>query len=307
MAAAFKSMVPLPEKDEEDDVKPMLFCCLEVMSRAARSPMLKVFLPAPVIALYVICAVSSWCIFWVVAGGERSFLLTMAAIVHCFGIALLCFQVFSRRNAQGISVGTLFLEAVSVTLRLSSTCHIEGYLPFDKSGDYLYQCVDALCLILVAILYYRVRILRRGTNHVEKDSFNIFWVLLVALALAIPLHADVDDSPVFDTLWMAGLFTSIAAQIPQLWLITKMKGHVEALTSHYIIATAVGVLCSGSYMYQARDAITCQEWIEGFNHAVYSILLAHVVHLLFLGDFAYCYVRALMQKGPRELDVFLWV
>lgn len=292
---------------DDEDVKPMIFQLTDVMSFFLRSPLLKVMLPARVIAAYVICAFASGSIFWYVAGGARSFMLTMAAIVHCFGIALLCFQVLSSRTAQGISVGTLMLEGFSVALRLSSTTHIEGYLPFDKTGDYLYQCVDGVCLVLVLLLLWRVRVMRRGTNLAEQDTTKMWGFLFAAILLSIPLHANGDDDPLFDTLWMAGLLTSVAAQIPQLWMITQMKGHVEALTSHYIVATALSVMLSGVYMFDVRREITCYKWM-GFNHAVYVILLAHVVHLLILGDFAYYYIRALVQKGPRELSVFfLWV
>jgi hypothetical protein len=289
-----------------DDVKPMLFQMTDAISSLLRSPNLKMFLPAPVLAAYFICSFASAGIFWVVAGGARSFILTLSSIVHCFGIALLCFQVLSSRTAQGISVGTLMLEGASVALRLSSTTHIEGYLPFDRTGDGVYQCVDGICLAMVLLLLWRVRVQRRGTTQVVQDTYNMWWLVLAAILLAIPLHANVDDDPIFDTLWMAGLFTGVAAQIPQLWLIAQMKGHADALTSHYILASALSVCMSFEYMYEARNEITCNEW-TGFNHASYVILLAHVVHLFILADFAYFYVRALMQKGPRELSVFLWV
>merc|ERR1719262_1014953 len=165
-----------------DDVKHALFQITDVISSLLRSENRKMFLPAPVIAAYFMCGFASVGIFWVVAGGARSFVLTLSAIVHCFGIALLCIQVLRSRTAQGISVGTLTLEGASVALRLSSTTHIEGYLPFDKTGDGLYQCVDGLCLAMVLLLIWRVRVQRLGTTQVAQDTFNVWWLVLGAIA-----------------------------------------------------------------------------------------------------------------------------
>jgi len=68
--------------------------------------------------------------------------------------------------------------------------------------------------------------------------------------LAALLHADEDRRVIFDTLWMAGLFVSVVAVLPQLWLITKSGGRVEALTSHYVAALALSrVMASKEFLH----------------------------------------------------------
>merc|ERR1719517_393212 len=111
-------------------------------------------------------------------------------------------------------------------------------------------------------------------------------MILGCFILAALFHADMNARPLFDALWMAGLFVSVVAVLPQLWLISKTGGHVEALTSHYIAAMAISRILSGTFMWHARFDITCDQWVEGFNHAIWAILGAHVLHLVFLADFA---------------------
>mmetsp|Transcript_71458 Transcript_71458/g.209449 ORF Transcript_71458/g.209449 Transcript_71458/m.209449 type:complete len:110 (+) Transcript_71458:2-331(+) len=96
---------------------------------------------------------------------------------------------------------------------------------------------------------------------------------------------------------MAGLFVSVVAVLPQLWLITRSHGRCDALTSHYIAAMAVSRLLSGTFMWHARHDITSDPWVEGVNHGVWAILGAHALHLLFLADFAYYYIKAVLQDG----------
>merc|ERR1719266_1691099 len=120
---------------------------------------------------------------------------------------------------------------------------------------------------------------------------------LGCFVLAALFHADMNARPLFDALWMAGLFVSVVAVLPQLWLIAQTGGHVEALTSHYIAAMAVSRILSGTFMWHARFDITCDPWVEGFNHAIWVILSAHFLHVLLLGDFAYYYVKAVLKGG----------
>jgi len=290
--------------------KPVVFHLTGVLSDALKSPAMKVALPVPVIAAYIICASAATTVYFAFAHREFSSILTLAAIVHCFGIMLLCFQAMSRRGALGISVGSLTLEGVSLALRLASTTQFQGYLPSDQTGDLLYQCIDVFTLLLLVLLVWRVSSVRRddAEHDGEKDSFHVWPIVVVALVLAAFLHGDMDNNPIFDTLWMAGLYTGVVAQLPQLWMIMQTEGCVDALTSHYIVATGLSVILSGTFMFAAREDITCDMWIiPGFQHAIYAIIFAHAVHLLLLVDFAYYYTRALVKNGPGELAIFLWV
>ena len=85
---------------------------------------------------------------------------------------------------------------------------------------------------------------------------------------------------------------------------------VQACTSHWIAMTAVSRVKSGVFRWHARFDVTCSPWVEGFSHAIWAILAAHLVHLLLLGDFAYCYLKAVATHGlacsidlRNELDI----
>merc|ERR1719356_1600684 len=121
--------------------------------------------------------------------------------------------------------------------------------------------------------------------------------LLACVVLAAIFHADMDRRPLFDTFWMAGLFVSVVAVLPQLWQIARSGGHMDTLMSHYIAAMALGRVMSGIFMWYARDEISCAPWFGGVNHALWAILLAHAIHMLLLADFAYYYAKSVISKG----------
>merc|ERR1719253_1190692 len=229
----------------------------------------------------------------------------MSVMFQCLAFILLSVQSLSG-SAAGISAQSLKLEALALGFRMSSTLWLEGYLPMDKTGDWLYQAVDFCSLAIVLCLLQRVLVAQKATYQVDQDTLPVAPIVLGSLVLAMMLHADMNDRPLFDTTWMASLFIGVAAVIPQLWMITRTGGCAAALTSHYIATMAFSRLLSAVFMWNAREDITCEPWVQGINHAPWVILGAHVLHLFLLGDFAYYYTKALTTEGlqcPIKLGV----
>lgn len=254
--------------------------------------------PAPhLLFAYGFFAVSAGTVWHLVADGEFSSILTLSLMVQCFGVALLALQTLSSGKASGISARALILDAVAICCRLSSTLWLNGYLPVDATGDHIYQIVDICSLCILGWLLHEVLVVKKCTYEAEHDTLPVASMVLGSLILAGLLHGNMNNRPLFDAVWMAGLFMSVIAVLPQLWLITRTGGRVEALTSHYIAAMAASRALSGIFMWHARHDITSDPWITGVNHASWTILAAHVLHMILLGDFGYYYIKAVLQKG----------
>jgi len=254
-------------------------------------------LPNKLVAAYGVFLFLGCAVWHLVADGAFSSILTMSVIVQCLAVVLLALQTLSTGSASGISARALALDAVAICCRLSSTLWLNGYLPVDASGDHIYQLFDILSLAVIVWLLHEVLVVKRHTYQADADTLPIGPMLLGAFVLGMLLHGNMNGRPFFDTLWMVGLLVSTIAVLPQLWLITRTGGAVEALTSHYIAAMALSRVLSGTFMWHARYDITCSPWITGFNHTSWTILAAHAAQLLLLGDFAYYYIKAVAAHG----------
>lgn len=259
-----------------------------------------------VLAAYGFFILSAGAVWHLVADGAFSSILTLSVMIQCLSLALLGLQLISSGSGAGISARGLMLDALALCCRLSSTLWLNGYLPVDASGDHIFQIIDICSLCILGWLLYQVLVEKRHTYQAEEDSLPVAPMAVGAMFCAALLHGNMNGRPVFDTLWMMGLFVSTIAVLPQLWLITRTGGRVEALTSHYIAAMAASRALSGIFMWHARDDITCIPWMMGFNHAIWAILGAHLLHFILLGDFAYYYVKAVYEKGLNcrlQIDV----
>jgi len=255
--------------------------------------------PAPLLAAYAFFLAGVAGLYHLVMGSEDalSSVLTVAEMLQCLALLLLAAQVLTSGSVAGISARAIGLEALALCCRLSSTLWLNGYLPVDESGDWFYQGVDLCALAASAWLLHQVLVVRRSSYQKDSDTFPVMPVVVIGFVLAAVFHADMNLRPVFDTMWMAGLFIGSVAVLPQLWLIMRTGGHVEALMSHFIAVMAISRALSGWFMYIARNDIACKYYIDGLNHSILAILGAHLLHLLLLGDFGYVYLKAIATQG----------
>jgi len=261
--------------------------------------------PNSVAIVYAVFLGVAFLVYHWVGQGEFSAVLTISAVVQCSAFCLLAVQVVSSGGVRGISAKGLQMDALALVCRLSSTTWLNGYLPDDETGDYLYQCVDVVSLAMVSWLLFQVLSVQRDSYESDLDSLSPVPFAVGCLAFACVFHGDLNDRPIFDILWMTGLFVSAVAVLPQLWVMTHSKGAVSVLTSHYVAVMALGRILSGTYMWYAHAEITCEPWFGDFQHAGYAILAGHAVHLLLLADFGYLYVKNLATAGltsPLELN-----
>jgi ER lumen protein retaining receptor len=201
--------------------------------------------------------------------GEDQFssILTISAIFQCLALCLLVVHALSNGSIHAISAKSLKLEGVALACRLSTTVWLEGYVPTDHTGDWLYQCIDGLSLSLVLGLLYHLRKAQKAQHNaseVDADSLPAMPFVVGSVVIACLFHGTIMTYLIFDAIWMCGLFVGIVAVIPQLWLMTHNGGKKPALTSHFIAVMAFSRVLSGSYMWTAAKEITCEPWIEGF-------------------------------------------
>jgi len=258
-----------------------------------------------VVLTYAVFVTVAVLVFYYLAEGEFSAVLTLSAVAECMAFCLLGVHALSTGSVHGISAKSLQLEAIALACRLSSTTWLEGYLPNDMTGDFMYQIVDAVALVMVLWLLHHVLVVQRRTYDADDDTVSVTPFAVGSLILAGLLHADLDDRPLFDTFWMTGLFVGAVAVVPQLWMMTRNREKVPAMMSHFVAVMAISRLLSGCYMWHAHEEITSEPWIKDFNHAGWAILAGHAVHLVLLADFAYFYVKNVATQGlltPLELS-----
>jgi ER lumen protein retaining receptor len=243
--------------------------------------------------IYLLCSFL-WVFIWKFHT-TRSFssILTCASMAQLLGFLLLTIKVRATKSVAGISSKTLEMYLIFFVCRLGVTLFTGGYNPIDKSGRCAYQCLDALSFLVVLQLLYCVHITHKKTYQQEHDTMELFPLIPPCLVAAFFIHVDYSSSEhyseFFDVLWALSAYVDMLAMLPQLWMLTKIGGQVEGMTSNFVAAMT------------ARSALALTFWVKVYHDMFYStrteisglvLTGTFAVQLLLAADFMFYYARA---------------
>ena len=162
----------------------------------------------------------SMIVYFVFSSGDFSFLLTYAAFMRCFGFGLLNFKMWSSRSAKGVSLKTLELYALTFLVRLLSIMRHQGYLPYDKSGDWFYHVIEILSLAFAALAIFGLLGPLISTYEERYDKFGALYIpnemgaaycVLPCLVIALLFHPTLNKEWLSDTCWAYSMYLEVCA------------------------------------------------------------------------------------------------
>merc|ERR1719502_2582411 len=102
-----------------------------------------------------------------IAEKEFTSILTLSVFAQTLSFVLLQIQISLNKSVAGISGKTMIMHLVKLVCRLSTTLWLDGYLPLDKSGDWIYQVGDIVSLLMVLQIIFGFRITYKASYQVN--------------------------------------------------------------------------------------------------------------------------------------------
>jgi len=242
------------------------------------------------------------CFFSAKVLSDRSFsaIITLAAAIQAFGFCLLRMQVKNQNGVQGISSRTLQMYVAAYLFRPYSTLQYNGYLPVDRSGDYIYQMCDFVALGVVFSLLYACHSKHEQSYEKEHDSCQIYAFLVGAFVLSCFIHPHLNNRTIPDIAWTTALYMEAVAMVPQLWMMTKKGGEVDALSSHYIACVFISRLLMMAFWVNSYPELTPKGG-ESYNWPGMGVMGAQMLQVVIFGDFMYMYVKSIRDQSKLVL------
>lgn len=241
-----------------------------------------------------------WCVFLgiVLTGykffsdGSFSAVLTLSSAFQCFAFTVLVIKVRTQQSVAGLSRRSLTLYMTSLVFRLLSTLFYNGYLPVDRSGDWVYQLADCLSLALIVLLLKWVTGKYVHSYQAQQDTLTLAVPVIVAAVLAAVVHPDLNNFYPADVSWTFALYLETFSMLPQLFMMTKIGGEVEALTSHYVASVAASKFFTFVFWLFSFKELAPR---SGINFAGWAVMIAYLGQLLMFADFFYHYVVSIRR------------
>jgi len=247
-------------------------------------------------------------VYFLLSGGDFSFLMTYGAMARMFGFGILNVKTFRSQRASGVSVKTLQLYCLVFFFRLTSIIRHEGYLPYDKSGDWLYHFIEIMALVFTASALYGCMGPFKGTYQRDLDTFGEYNVPpgMGAIYLAVPIavvaifiHPNLNSDFLSDTAWTYAMYLESTALMPQLYMFQKQaSGVVELLTAHFVAALGFGRLMEFFFWVYSYHELANS---AGSRLPGYLALFSQFVQLVLMVDFFWYYYMAVKNATPLVL------
>lgn len=235
-------------------------------------------------------------VFWFFSSGDFSFLLTLSSLVSMFSFLMVLAKIESSRSVKGVSLKMMECYILVYLGRLCAIVPFEGYLPFDKSGDWFYQTCEFVGFVLASFIVYSVRFRYRSEYTVDLDTFSHVWLIVPSLALSLIFHPNLNNFLPSDIAWAFALYLESVSVLPQLFQFMK-EGKAAPHTSHFLAAQAVSKVLSFIFWASSFSELSNP------NHYIKSfvgnwVVAMQLVQLLVMGDFIFHYIRCISKGIP---------
>eukprot|EP00913_Durusdinium_trenchii_P013997 g13143.t1 len=263
-------------------------------------------------------------VFMLFSSGDFSFLLTLSSLVSVFSFLMVALKIEAGRSCKGVSLRMMECYLAIFFFRLCAIVPFEGYLPFDKSGDWFYQTCEALGFCLAGTMVYFCRMRYAATYDPDTDNFQHHWLALGAAGLALIFHPNLNNFLPSDTSWAFAVYLESVAVLCQLFMFMK-EGQAAPHTSHFLAAQALSKIMSFIFWASSFNelstlggaphvscpalgvgGVTFGEQLQlpkNPNHTIKAfvgnwVVCTQLVQLCVMGDFIYHYIRCIRQGIP---------
>lgn len=144
-----------------------------------------------------------------------------------FGFAMISSRVYVTRSCSGLSLHTLICYCIAFFSKLLSILFYEGYLPYDSTGDWLYQLIEICSFCLSCFMIYLVAFKHSISYNWDLDKIPCYMLALPALFLAILFHPSLNNFYPCDIAWTFSLYLEAVAMFPQIYMFSKKGGEIE--------------------------------------------------------------------------------
>lgn len=253
-----------------------------------------------VLFVYVLCGLGSVGLYHSFSDRDFSYILVMSLCFQALAFFMLLHKMKVKKSVAGVSSRTMQCYLLSIICRLTSTLIKNGYLPVDRTGDWVYQSADIASFLLCFQVVYYIHKKYRGTYQRNLDTFPIWKVVPFLVVFACFVHGDLNHSWFFDVMWTLSMNLDTVAMIPQLWMLIAKKGELEAVATNFVLLMFASRLCSFCFWHKGFAELAPDS--GAFNKMGWLIIVNHFLQLLFSADFTFYFFKKQVARLRRDVS-----
>jgi len=226
-----------------------------------------------------------------------------STVAEVGGLVILRFKIKSRGGVMGVSRTTVIILAMIFPNRMWE------FFPRSRREMSADNCVAEIASLAAFLLVCEILVCvfrtHRDSYQEDLDVVKVKHVVPACAVLSLVLHPFFQQGFFHSYLWTFGFYLEVVALLPQVVMMAKGDGKVEAPISHFVAATALSRSIDLWWWYTRGLELGPQGYVYGFNYSGWLIVVVHVLALLLAADFMYYYAKARLAGASLEEDLVL--
>jgi len=226
----------------------------------------------------------------------------LSCLAEGFGLLSLRMKIQRQGSVSGISGMTMVMYALVYLLRLMMVVPTKLSLVF--LDGWTIEVLQVASLLMVLDVMHSISMTYRKSYQEDLDVLHVKYLIPSCVILAAVLHPQFSQGTWFSFSWTTYLYLDCLALMPQVVMMTRGAGKIEAPVSNFVAATTLSRVMDLSFWYYNFDLGT-QGSYQGFNYSGWLIVFWHLVNLAIVADFMYYFVKARFSGKAISEDLAL--
>merc|ERR1719321_1220438 len=142
-------------------------------------------------------------------------------------------------------------------------------------------------LLLVCDILRSVFVKHRSSYEAELDVLQAKYLVPSCVVMALILRPHFHFwSTSYGIVWSSCLYMDVLALMPQVVMMSRSGGKIEAPIAHFVAATFL------SRMEDLWDSLMYHQDSQSDAFSYWMVIFVQVIHLLLVADFMYYYMKA---------------
>jgi len=220
------------------------------------------------------------------------------AIAEGFGLLMLRYKIQKAQNVEGISAMTIIMYAVVYVIRQFDI----PTFTLTAVNDWAFEVLAFVALLMVFDVLYSIFGRYKKTYQEDLDVLSVKYLIPGAFFGALLIRPSFVEGSWYSYSLAANMYLDTMALMPQIFMMQRSGGKIQAPIAHFVAATALSKGCDLLFWCENLHA---DFYVYGDVWSGWMMIFAHVVMLGLIGDFIYHYVKARMagQSLTQDLDL----
>lgn len=224
-----------------------------------------------------------------------------STIMETLGLLMLQHKIACKGNVKGISGMSIGTYAIVYTLRQFLLVPSFTWYELDS---WTVEVLQLPSIVIVFDVLRSVFVTHKKSYDEELDVVSMKCLVPGCVIAAVLVCPRLAPGLLYSICWSIYIYLDVFALMPQVVMMARGGGKVEAPIAHFVAATAVRWMVD-LWFWTYNFDLGPQGYYNGWNLSGWIIIVLHVLSLLLIADFMYYYLKARCNGNAFSEDLTL--